>query len=114
MAKSYTIFVTSADTSESADAPEQTIDSSDQGMSLAVEPEQIIVASAQGTSSVVVFQELTADEFAKKLSLFSELINFVAKDIPSVDLANPHQGITQIASSSQRQEIALKQVSCLS
>ena len=59
------------------------INPSDQGTSLAVAPEQTIAALTQGMPSVIVFQEFTANELAKKLPLFSALINFAAEDIPS-------------------------------
>ena len=75
-----------------AEAPEQMIDPSDQGMPL-----------------IVVFQEFTADESIKDLPLTPALINFVAEDIPSASPAD--QGVLQAAPSSQRQKIALKQVS---
>jgi len=73
-----------------ADAPEQTIDPSDQGTSSAVAPKQTIAALTQGMPSVIVFQKFTIDEFARKLSLFSTLINSAAEDMPSVDLADSH------------------------
>jgi hypothetical protein len=62
---------------------------------------------------VIVFQKFTIDEFAKELSLFLILINSAAEDIPSADPADPHQSTIKTMSSSQRQEIALKQVSYL-
>jgi hypothetical protein len=99
--------------SEPADAPEQTIDPSDQGTSSVVALEQTTFALTQGILSVIVFQEVSIDDLVKKLSLFSALTNFVAEDIPSADQADPHQSTIQIASSSQRQEIALKKVSHL-
>jgi hypothetical protein len=40
-------------------------------------------------------------------------VNLEAEDIPSASSADPSHGILQVASSSQRQEITLKQVSRL-
>ena len=51
---------------------------------------------------------ITNDEFTKKLSLSSALTNFRVEDIPSANPAD--QSMIQTTSSSQRQEIALKQV----
>jgi len=82
-------------------------------MSSVIVPKQTINPSAQGMSSVVVPQELTADKTTKELSSISVLINSAAEDILSVGSADPPQGTIQTASSSQRQEIALKQVSQL-
>jgi hypothetical protein len=39
---------------------------------------------------VIVFHKFTIDEFAKKLSLFSTLINFTAEDIQLADPADSH------------------------
>ena len=94
-----------------ADAPEQTIDPFDQGTSSAAAPKKTITLPTQGMSLLVIFQESTTDKATKKSPLFSALINSAAEDVPSVDLADPHQSIIQTASSSQRQEITLKQVS---
>jgi hypothetical protein len=99
--------------SNSADAPEQTINLSDQVTSLAVVPEQTTVALTQGILWVIVFQEVSTNELAKKLSLFSALTDFAPEDIPSADPADPHQSMIRIASPNQRQEITLKQVSHL-
>ena len=96
-----------------ADAPDQTIDLFDQGTSSVVAPEQTIALPAQGTSLVVIFQESITDKATKESSLFLIVINFVAEDVPSTDLVDPYQSTTQNMSSSQRQEIALKQVSYL-
>jgi hypothetical protein len=56
--------------------------------------EQAVNPPAQGTSSVIVSQGPTTDE--------------ATKNIPSASLADPPHGTLQAASSSQRQEIALK------
>jgi hypothetical protein len=61
--------------------------------------------------SVVVFQEFTTNEFAKELPLTLVPINPVIEDIPSATPAD--QGVLQTTSTSQRQEIALKQASQL-
>jgi hypothetical protein len=71
----------------------------------------MIDPSDQGMPLIVVFQEFTADESIKDLPLTPALINFVAEDIPSASPAD--QGVLQAAPSSQRQKIALKQVSQL-
>jgi hypothetical protein len=59
----------------------------------------------------ITFQEFSIDEFTKKPSSSSVLIDFAVENIPSADPAD--HGTIQIVSSSQRQEIALKQVSHL-
>jgi hypothetical protein len=78
---------------------------------LAIASEQITAPLTQGISLIIIFQEFSTDEFAKNPSLSSVLIDFAIEDIPSADPAD--QGTIQIVSSSQRQEIALKQVSHL-
>jgi hypothetical protein len=60
---------------------------------------QAVNPPAQGTSSVIVSQGPTTDE--------------TIENIPLASLADPPHGTLQAASSSQRQEIALKQVSRL-
>jgi hypothetical protein len=59
--------------------------------------EQAINLPAQGTPSVIVSQGPTTDE--------------TTENIPSASSADPPHGTLQAASSSQIQEIALKQVS---
>jgi hypothetical protein len=73
--------------------------------------EQAVDPSAQGTSSAVVSQGPITNETIEELSSVLAPINPTAKDIPSAGSANPSHGTLQIASSSQRQEITLKQVS---
>jgi hypothetical protein len=97
--------------SEPADAPEQTIDPSDQGTSSTVVPETMTIASTQGI--ILAIQEIITDELVKKLSSFLALTDFTTKDIPWADPADPPQDTIKITSSSQRQEIVLKQVSYL-
>jgi hypothetical protein len=50
---------------EPADAPEQTIDPSDQGMSSVVVPKQTTIAPTQ--SKILIIQEVTADELCKEI-----------------------------------------------
>jgi hypothetical protein len=75
--------------------------------------EQAVDPSAQGTSSAVVSQGPITDETTEELSLVLAPVNPKFEDIPSASLADPSYGTLQIASSSQRQEITLKQVSRL-
>jgi hypothetical protein len=75
--------------------------------------EQAVDPSAQGTSSAVVSQGPITDETTEELLSVLEPINPAAEDIPSAGTADPLHGTLQIASSSQRQEITLKQVSRL-
>jgi hypothetical protein len=74
---------------------------------------QAVDPSAQGTSSAVVSQGLITDETTEELPSVLAPINPAAEDIPSAGTADPSHGTLQIASSSQRQEITLKQVSRL-
>jgi hypothetical protein len=60
---------------------------------------QVVNPPAQGTSSAIVSQGPTTDE--------------TTENIPSASSADPPHDTLQAASSSQRQEIALKQVSRL-
>jgi hypothetical protein len=73
--------------------------------------EQAVDPSAQGTSSAVVSQGPITDETTEELPSILAPINPKAEDIPSASSANPSHGTLQIAFSSQRQEITLKQVS---
>jgi hypothetical protein len=75
--------------------------------------EQAVDPSAQGTSSAVVSQGPITDETTEELPSVLTPINPIAKDIPSAGSADPSHDTLQIASSSQRQEITLKQVSQL-
>jgi hypothetical protein len=75
--------------------------------------EQAVDPSTQGTSSAVVSQGPITDETTEELPSVLAPINPVAEDIPSAGSADPSRGTLQIASSSQRQEITLKQVSRL-
>jgi hypothetical protein len=81
---------------ESADATKQAVD-----------------PSAQGTSSAIVSQGPTTDETTEELPSIIAPVNPKAENIPSASSADPPHGTLQAASSSQRQEIALKQVSQL-
>jgi hypothetical protein len=74
---------------------------------------QAVDPSAQGTSSAIVSQGTITNETTKELPSVLAPINPAAEDIPSAGTANPSYGTLQIASSSQRQEITLKQVSRL-
>jgi hypothetical protein len=76
-------------------------------------PERAVDPSAQGTSSVVASQALITDETTEELPSVLAPINPAAKDIPSAGTTDPSHGTLQTASSSQRQEITLKQVSRL-
>jgi hypothetical protein len=75
--------------------------------------EQAVDPSAQGTSSVIVSQGPIIDETTEELLSVLAPINPTAEDIPSAGSADPSHGTLQIASSSQRKEITLKQVSQL-
>jgi hypothetical protein len=74
---------------------------------------QVVDPPAQGTSSAVISQGPTIDGTMEELSSNLAPVNPEAKDIPSTSSADPSHGILQVASSSQRQEITLKQVSRL-
>jgi hypothetical protein len=76
-------------------------------------PERAVDPSTQGTSSVVASQGLITDETTEELPSVLAPINPAAEDIPSAGTADPSHGTLQTASSSQRQEITLKQVSRL-
>jgi len=76
-------------------------------------PEQVVYPSVQGMSSAVVPQEPTTDETTEELPSVLAPINPAAEDIPSAGTTDHSHGTLQIASSSQRQESALKQVSRL-
>jgi hypothetical protein len=75
--------------------------------------EQAVDPSAQGTSSAVVSQGPITDETTEELPSVLAPINPTAKYIPSASSVDPSHGTLQITSSSQRQEITLKQVSRL-
>jgi hypothetical protein len=62
-------------------------------------------------SSAIVSQGPTTDETTEELPSILAPVDPEAKNIPSASLADPPHGTLQAASSSQRQEIALKQVS---
>jgi hypothetical protein len=79
---------------ESADATKQAVD-----------------PPAQGTSSAIVSQGPTTDETIEELPSILAPVNPEAENIPSASPADPPHGTLQAASSSQRQEIVLKQVS---
>jgi hypothetical protein len=66
-----------------------------------------------GTSSAIISQGPTTDETTEELPSILALVNPEAEDIPSASSADPSHGTLQVASSSQRQEITLKQVSRL-